>query len=73
MSGELVPVLQEETERLLRDGPVRHEADDAHAGRRQEVHHLALVGVVSRQSDLPGMFLSFLNLAYFDIETRTTL
>ena len=65
MSSKLVPVFQEEFERLLSDGPVRHEADDTHAGRRQEVHHLALVGVVCRQSDLPGMITEFLSKVFY--------
>ena len=34
----------------MRDGAVGHEADDAHAGRDQEVEHLALVRVVRLQS-----------------------
>ena len=50
---ELVLVLEEELERLLSDGPVGHEADDAHAGRDQEVVDLAFVAVVGRHGDLP--------------------
>ena len=50
---ELVLVLEEELERLLSDGPVGHEADDAHAGRDQEVVDLAFVAVVGGHGDLP--------------------
>ena len=46
MTSKLVSIFEEELERLLRDGAVGHEADDAHAGRDQEVEHLALVRVV---------------------------
>ena len=41
-------------EGLLGDGPVRQEADDAHARGEEEVDDLALVGVVCGERNLPG-------------------
>ena len=54
MTCELVSIFEEKLERLLRDGAVGHEANDAHAGRDQEVKHLALVRVVRLQGSFSG-------------------
>ena len=53
MIAELVLVLTEEADAPPGDGAEGQEADDAHAGRDQEVDRLALVAVVGGQGYFP--------------------